>query len=207
MPLSAAAQLADPASDMPDAIEDGRHKRSAESRRRIIDAMLALVQEGHPEPGAEAVALRAGVGLRTVFRLFRDMESLCAEMLVPQRLEFVECFTARFEARRGAARVEELFERLATLYEKRMPLRRAGAIRRYSSPSLAGAMHELDDTIAAFLADQFAADSDAGKIRLNMLNLLVSYETWMRLRDSQGLSFVDATVTLRAALRAFTQGE
>jgi AcrR family transcriptional regulator len=72
---------------------DGRRLRSADSRRRILGAMLALILEGKPDPGAEAVAARAGVGLRTVFRLFSDMESICAEMLVPQRLEFVECFT------------------------------------------------------------------------------------------------------------------
>jgi len=184
-------------------VEDGRHKRSAASRRRIIEAVLALVQEGHPEPGAEAVAARAGVGLRTVFRLFSDMESLCAEMLVPQRQEFVEIFLARFTARRGAPRMQEMFSRLAALYELRMPLRRAGTIRRYSSPSLAAAMRELDQTIEGFLTLQFPVATPADQQRLNMLNLLMSYETWMRLRDSQGLSYEQTLETLRAALENF----
>jgi AcrR family transcriptional regulator len=177
-------------------IEDGRRLRSAESRRRIIQAMLELVQEGNPDPGAEAVAVRAGVGLRTVFRLFRDMESVCAEMLVPQRQEFVDCFLARYTAPRGPERVRELFARLASLYEFRMPLRRAGTIRRYSSPSLAAAIRELDDTIAGFLELQVPEDRAA----LDMLNLLISYETWMRLRDSQRLSYEQTVATLRAAM-------
>ena len=44
--------------------------------------MLELVREGRIAPTAEEVAQRASVGLRTVFRRFKDMESLYAEMSV-----------------------------------------------------------------------------------------------------------------------------
>ena len=179
---------------------DGRRLRSAESRRRILEAMLALVQEGHPDPGAEAVALRAGVGLRTVFRLFRDMESICAEMLVPQRQEFVECFVRPFTAARGAARLRELYGRLAALYEARMPLRRAGMMRRYSSPSLAGGIRELDATIAAFIDHEMPGEDAAARERRVMLNLLMSYEAWMRLRDGQALTAAQTLAALEKAI-------
>lgn len=179
--------------------EDGRHLRSAGSRRRILKAMLDLVQEGDPDPAAEAVAARANVGLRTVFRLFRDMESICAEMLKPEREDFVVCFVARFTAPRGPNRVRELFGRLGRLYERGMPLRRAAIIRRYSSPSLGAAIKELDDTIAAFLRLQLPDDP----ARLDMLNLLLSYEVWLRLRDSQGLSYERTVATLTAAIERY----
>jgi AcrR family transcriptional regulator len=174
--------------------------RSAESRRRILNAMLALVLEGQPDPSAEAVALRAGVGLRTVFRLFRDMESICAEMLAPQRLEFVACFSTPYAAAHGPARVRELYGRLATLYEARMPLRRAGMIRRYSSPSLAGGMRELDAAIANFIDHEMPGDDAAARERRIMLNLLMSYEAWMRLRDGQGLEAAPTLATLVHAI-------
>jgi AcrR family transcriptional regulator len=183
-------------------IEDGRRLRSAESRRRIIQAMLELVQEGNPDPGAEAVATRAGVGLRTVFRLFRDMESICAEMVVPQRLEFVACFTNPFTDRRGPARVRELYARLAPLYDARLPFRRAGSVRRYSSPSLATAMKELHDTTDAFLQLQLPPSTPADRHRLEMLNLLMSYEAWMHLRDAQGLDYARTRETLQNAIEA-----
>jgi AcrR family transcriptional regulator len=179
--------------------EDGRHLRSAASRRRILKAMLELVHEGNPDPAAEAVAARARVGLRTVFRLFRDMESICAEMLKPERQDFVDCFLARFTAPRGPSRVRELFGRLSRLYERGMPLRRAGVIRRYSSPSLAAAIKELDDTIAAFLQLQLPDDPD----RLDMLNLLMSYEAWIRMRDSQQLTYERTLATLTAAINRY----
>ena len=55
---------------------DGRRLRSETSRLRIVEAIIALVSEGLAMPPAEAVATRAGVGLRTVFRLFEDMDGL-----------------------------------------------------------------------------------------------------------------------------------
>ena len=42
--------------------------------------MLELVRAGVIAPTAEEVAARANVGLRTVFRRFKDMESLYVEM-------------------------------------------------------------------------------------------------------------------------------
>ena len=40
------------------------------------DALLALYREGHHDAGAADVAARAGVSVRTVFRLFDDLDSL-----------------------------------------------------------------------------------------------------------------------------------
>jgi AcrR family transcriptional regulator len=181
---------------------DGRHRRSLSSRARIIQATQALVLEGNPDPRAEDVAARAGVGLRTVFRLFRDMESVCAEMLVPQRQAFVECFTVPFAAPEGAGRVRELFTRLAALYEARAPLRRAAISRRYTSPSLAAAMAELDAAITAFIDAQVAPEGPGHAFRRTMLNLLMSYDTWLRLRDSQALDHDQTLATLRQAMDA-----
>ena len=59
---------------------DGRHQRSGRSRRRIIEALFELMREGEMSPLAVDVASRAGVGLRTVFRHFEDMESIFEEM-------------------------------------------------------------------------------------------------------------------------------
>jgi AcrR family transcriptional regulator len=179
---------------------DGRRLRSADSRRRIIQALLELVQQGHHNPGAEDVAQRAGVGLRTVFRLFKDMESLTAEMMVPQRQEFIDCFNARYVSPRGPGRIMELYARLAKLFERRMPIRRAGIIRQYDSPALRAGMRELDEAIIAFIQRNApdALTADAG--RMEMLSLLTSYDAWMRLRDAQGLTFEQAYALLAASI-------
>ncbi|KCZ53122.1 TetR/AcrR family transcriptional regulator [Hyphomonas pacifica] len=58
---------------------DGRRQRSERSRAQIIEAMFALIQEGDISPSAAGVTERSGVGLRTVFRYFEDMDSLYGE--------------------------------------------------------------------------------------------------------------------------------
>ncbi|MEQ8990342.1 MAG: TetR family transcriptional regulator, partial [Pseudomonadales bacterium] len=78
---------------MTTATADGRHRRSQESRQRIIDAILELVTEGVLEPTAEQVSDRAGLAMRTVFRHFKDMDSLYREI-----------------SRRMYARVQAVFE-------------------------------------------------------------------------------------------------
>ena len=55
---------------------DGRLRRSAESQQKIIMATIALIKEGDLMPSAQDVAIRAGVGLRSVFRHYNDMETL-----------------------------------------------------------------------------------------------------------------------------------
>ena len=60
---------------------DGRINRSIVTRKKIVDALTALVFEGHITPTAEQVAQRANVGLHTVFRHFDDMDSLCREVM------------------------------------------------------------------------------------------------------------------------------
>ena len=66
----------DPAADE----ADGRRRRSAQSREAIVSAMFDLIGEGDQRPSAQRVADRAGVGIRTVFRHFDEMDRLYAEM-------------------------------------------------------------------------------------------------------------------------------
>jgi AcrR family transcriptional regulator len=49
------------------------------TRSAVIDALLALYEEGDLNPTAVRVAGRAGVALRTVYGHFADLESLYAE--------------------------------------------------------------------------------------------------------------------------------
>jgi AcrR family transcriptional regulator len=58
---------------------DGRTARGQRTRSSVVDALLALQEEGDLSPTAQQVAARAGVALRTVFGHFSDMETLWAE--------------------------------------------------------------------------------------------------------------------------------
>ena len=55
-------------------------QRGERSRQRIVAALFDLVGAGVLQPTAQQVAARAGVGMRTVFRHFSEMETLYAAM-------------------------------------------------------------------------------------------------------------------------------
>ena len=58
---------------------DGRAARSRRTRRGIVEAMRTLHGEGDLRPRASCIAERAGVGKRTVWQQFADMEALLVE--------------------------------------------------------------------------------------------------------------------------------
>jgi len=61
---------------------DGRRQRSERSRAKIIEAMWALMLDGNMDPSAADIAEKAGVGLRSVFRHFEDMDAIHRELVL-----------------------------------------------------------------------------------------------------------------------------
>ena len=112
---------------------DGRRRRSQDSRARIIAAMLDLIHGGEVAPGAEQVAERAQVGLRTVFRHFKDMESLYREMSHAIESDLRATVAKPFKGETWRERVLELIDRRSQAYEKIAPFKRASDAHRHHS--------------------------------------------------------------------------
>ena len=181
---------------------DGRRRRGQDSRARIVQAMLDLVREGHVSPSAELVAARAEVGLRTVFRHFKDLESLYREMSAVIEAELVSLADTPFKAATWRERVLELVERRSWAYERIAPFKRASDVHRHQSTALdlhnakmvAGARDILKRELPAALAD----DHDL----FEAVDLLLSFDAWRRLRQDQALSQARATEVLQAMISA-----
>lgn len=184
-----------------DPIADGRRRRGLDNRARIVAAMLELVQSGEVAPTAEQVAARADVGLRTVFRHFQDMDSLYREMgpVIAGALRAVADRPFRSDDWRG--RVIELVERRAFVFEQIAPYERASAVSRHRSPFLADAHARLVAAAREILKAQLSPDATIDALTLEALDLLLSFETWARLRDDQGLSAKRAREVVEAAVR------
>src|SRR5262249_19780431 len=105
---------------------DGRHRRSMSSQRRIVQAMLELIAEGNVAPSAGEVSDRAGVGRRSVFRHFSDMDSLYREMAAILQAQFATMAEQPFKATLWRDQVLELVERRARAFERMAPYLRAG---------------------------------------------------------------------------------
>src|SRR5215213_9464132 len=64
--------------------DDGRRQRRARNRDAVVDALLAIVANGDLAPSAEAVAARAGLSSRSLFRYFDDVDDLCRAAIARQ---------------------------------------------------------------------------------------------------------------------------
>ena len=166
---------------------DGRSQRSARSRARIVDALLELVQEGELLPTGEQVAARAGVGLRTVFRHFDDMEGLNAEL--ETRVRGLVAPLREMPPPRGelGTRVRELVRRRSIAFERIAPFKRSEQVQRWRSAALqeshARMLRELGQTLVAVLPE-LASTPVATR---QAIELLCSFEAWDKLRTDQGL--------------------
>lgn len=171
---------------------DGRRQRSDESRQRIVDAMLEFAREGQPQPSAEAVAERAGVGRRTVFRLFNDMESLYREMhmVVMLRIESIKAIPVKGDT--AEERLVWIIERRIRLFEEIMPLKAAADTQRWHSPFLQDAHAQtvllLRQMLQFLLPKDVKEDSD----KFEALDAALSLEVWRRLREDQKLTVKNA---------------
>ncbi|KPF79749.1 hypothetical protein IP88_01515 [alpha proteobacterium AAP81b] len=174
---------------------DGRRRRSQQSRDRIIAAMLALVEEGAITPSAEDVAARAGVGLRSVFRHFNDMESLYGEMAV-RLAGLYEHGLAPFASSDWRGRMAEMTDRRVGIFERLLPFKRAADAHRHESATIA-AQHDavlalLRTRLLAVLPAEIAGDAP----RVEALDMLLSADSWARLRLQQRLDPAAARAVL-----------
>jgi AcrR family transcriptional regulator len=149
-------------------------------------------------PSAAQVAERAGVGLRTVFRHFDEMEVLYREMAEVIRARIMPEVVKPYSGNNWRDRLGELVNRRVALYDEIMPLKVAGSVLRFRSPFLMEDYHEHlrmeRKTLRQVLPDFILEDGDL----FRALEMLTSFQAWRRLRQDQGLSAIDAKrVTLR----------
>ena len=167
---------------------DGRRRRSRDSRARIVAAMLELVNAGEYSPAAELVATRAGVGLRTVFRHFTDMDSLYREMSEAIDAELRAVIKTPFEATTPRGRVLELVRRRAWAFEKIGQFKRASAANRHRSRFLEADQAKFVAGAREILRRQAPPEVVKDKLKFEALDALLSFETWDRLRTDQRLT-------------------
>ena len=184
---------------------DGRLRRGERSREAIVVALFELVGEGVLQPTAQQVAERAGVGIRSVFRHFDDMDSLYATM--DERLSADALPILREEVKGSVReRARALAQRRARLYERIGPYKRSANVQRWRSNFLRTRHALLVRELRADLLRSLPELSDAPTETLDAIDLVASFEAWDRLRADQRLSRERAEATLECALLALLGG-
>src|SRR5215467_14279241 len=129
-----APSVATPVSRAHESASDGRVRRGQRSGQAIVEALVGLVGDGILEPTAHQVAARAGVGIRTVFRRFSDMERLFVEMSTKVQGEVLPLLVDGAPSGDVVARVRALVARRALFFERIARYKRAATLRRPRSP-------------------------------------------------------------------------
>lgn len=174
-------------------VTDGRRLRSERSRQAIIDAAIALVAEDNLVPTAQQIAERAGVGIRSFFRHFSDMESLFEAVDAQMRDTYESLFLGGDRQGSPEQRIAHAVERHADAYEsiKNTILStlaqrwRYEVLRRNYARSQRGLRKDLDDWLPEL--------KSLPRHRREAVDAVASFEMWHRLRELQGLGRKAAT--------------
>lgn len=107
---------------------DRRRLRAERGREAVVDALLSFYNEGEHDPGAAAIAQRAGVSERSVFRYFQDLEAL-ADAAIHRHWERVgAAFDPPPTVGDVRARATALVEQRFRIHQVAGPVARAGAV-------------------------------------------------------------------------------
>jgi AcrR family transcriptional regulator len=182
--------------------KDGRRLRTEESRRRVVTALLECVRDGDFDPSAEAIAQRAGVGLRTVFRLFKDKEGLFQQMSEVVLSRIADLAQATPQGNTWRERLDDIMSRRFSAYEQVMPYRRAAQAHSHHSQVVRTnneAMRQhMRRTLAAVLPPEVRSDHSL----FEALEMVLSIESWIGLRNDQRLDPSKARAAVRRATSA-----
>jgi AcrR family transcriptional regulator len=169
------------------ATTDGRVRRGERSDQAIVDAMIELVGDGILEPTAQQVAGRAGVGIRTVFRRFSDMERLFSEMSTRMQAEVLPVLLDGAPGGDLPERARALVARRVAFFERIARYKRAANLRRSRSPYLSARHVELVKLLKTELLRWLPELRRAPAALVDALELATSFEAWDRLRTEQRL--------------------
>ncbi len=167
---------------------DGRRARGQSSRTKIVAALLDLVSKGDVAPSAARVAEIAGVGLRSVFRHFEDMDALYREMGEVIEARILPIMLQAPVGETWQDNLMEIVDRRARIFEETMPYRISASLRRFESPYLMQDHRRFLRLEIEMLAAQLPAWVKADAEGARALTVALSFQTWRSLRHDQELS-------------------
>lgn len=167
---------------------DGRARRSERSREAIVGALFDLIGDGALQPTAQQVADRAGVGIRSVFRHFSEMETLYRAMDARLEREAIQLLTVPPTRGTLAERVRALVRQRMALFERIAPYKRSANLLRWRSPFLQERHLRLRRVLRDDLRSRLPELRRGPAERLDAADLVTSFESWDGLRHDRRLS-------------------
>jgi AcrR family transcriptional regulator len=181
---------------------DGRLNRSVVTRNKIVETLTMLILEGQISPTAEQVALRANVGLRTVFRHFDNMDALYREISIDVDAQIKPLLQARLDGQTWQERVAQSIGVRSEIYDRTAAMHVAAQVHRHESAYLTQNLMESARLQRDLLQRLLPPDVAQSPHLLDALDLVLSFESWIRLRREQSLSASEATAVMQLTVKA-----
>lgn len=171
--------------------------RTRRTREQIVDALIALIEEGVESPVTSQIARRAGVSLRTVYYHYPNIESLYGAAIQRSDATIAQMIVSLDPQLDTNTRARLLVQQRLAAYERVAPLRRAIYLR----PEMR-ALRSTRDAARRFeyVLVRHASETFAGELRhtadrygaAQRIAAATSFEMWQHLTMVQRLSRTQA---------------
>jgi len=187
---------------------DGRTARRNRNRDAVLDALIELADEGRVDPPIDAIAERAGVSYRSVYRYFEDRTDL---MLAAMSKMLADLWPSLHTDTPSEGELDDRIDRFVTArvaaYRKLAPLSRQLLRLQLTEPSVADQDAKLKDFIRERLEEHFAPelealDADQRVIALAAVEVAFQFQALEHLAFHRGLDDSTLVAVLSHQLRA-----
>lgn len=167
---------------------DGRRARSERSKQAIIDATLSLMEEGTLIPTAQQISDRAGVGIRSFFRHFEDMDTLFATIDDQIRDATEALYLGGDRDGTLQERILHALERHGEGYETQSNMILSTTAQLWRSETLRKNYGRYQRGLRKDLDDWLPELTQLSRAEREAVYAASSFDMWHRLRYHQGLS-------------------
>ncbi|MRH88224.1 TetR family transcriptional regulator [Nocardia sp. SYP-A9097] len=190
--------------------ERRRRRNPEQTRKAIVDALLAAIKEGSFVPTAKDIAERAGISERSIFVHFPGREDLRVAAVDAQS-ELVESLVATTDPGLPLEqRIAAVVKQSETVFAHQRNPRLLGLLESQSIAAIDTRMRLTDSKIRAGLARIFTTELNrSGAEDRELLDLIETTVGWAyrhQLMDRRGLSQRAASHAVTRALRTLLSG-
>lgn len=173
---------------------DGRTARRDRNRNEVVEAALALVDEGVVDPSIEQLTERSGLSARSIFRYFAGLDDL-RRAVIRCHFERLQPLLDSLDAGDGSleTRIKKFVDARLKFNEAVSGPARTARMRSHFAPVIAEDIQQyrqvLDSAVRRHFAPELKARSKAeAEDMIAVIDTLVSFDAWDLLTRDHGRS-------------------
>jgi AcrR family transcriptional regulator len=186
-------------------VTDRRVERANRTRDNVVDALLALIDEGNLRPTAREIAARANVSLRSLYVHFDDVDALFHAAALRHKVRLDEALPELVTSGTFEERLKAFVERRSIAYELGRRVNHAALLAEPFSPAMRSIISNAWQTAITSLEKAFAAELTGRQSarKRAALDVMTGGGTWESLRHHHNLSVDEAAEVVCDMVRAY----